>query len=113
MNHSEQQPKDNYSYGRKIKELRLKMGLTQNEVAADLEVTPGYISNVENGRTSMSLRLLIYYARLTGLSLDALVGNIETDYQETALDRELMKEISEMSVESKEKLLKFIRIWKE
>lgn len=113
MNHSEQQPKDNYSYGRKIKELRLKMGLTQNEVATDLEVTPGYISNVENGRTSMSLRLLIYYARLTGLSLDALVGNIETDYQETALDRELMKEISEMSVESKEKLLKFIRIWKE
>ena len=95
MNHSEQQPKDNYSYGRKIKELRLKMGLTQNEVAADLEVTPGYISNVENGRTSMSLRLLIYYARLTGLSLDALVGIIETDYQETALDRELMKEISE------------------
>lgn len=113
MNHSEQQPKDNYSYGRKIKELRLKMGLTQNEVATDLEVTPGYISNVENGRTSMSLRLLIYYARLTGLSLDALVGNIETDYQETALDRELMKEISEMCVESKEKLLKFIRIWKE
>lgn len=113
MNHSEQQPKDNYSYGRKIKELRLKMGLTQNEVATDLEVTPGYISNVENGRTSMSLRLLIYYARLTGLSLDALVGNIETDYQETALDRELMKEISEMCVENKEKLLKFIRIWKE
>lgn len=110
--HKGELPNDNYSYGEKIKELRLKMGLTQNEVAADLEVTPGYISNVENGRTAMSLRLLIYYARLTNLSLDSLIGNIEPEYKETALDREIMKELSEMSVEEKQKLLKTIQIWK-
>lgn len=112
MDHHKELPNDNYSYGEKIKELRLKMGLTQNEVAADLEVTPGYISNVENGRTAMSLRLLIYYARLTNLSLDSLIGNIEPEYKETALDREIMKELSEMSVEEKQKLLKTIQIWK-
>ena len=110
--HKGELPNDNYRYGEKIKELRLKMGLTQNEVAADLEVTPGYISNVENGRTAMSLRLLIYYARLTNLSLDSLIGNIEPEYKETALDREIMKELSEMSVEEKQKLLKTIQIWK-
>lgn len=112
MSKSNEPINDNYSYGEKIKELRLNMGLTQNEVAVDLDVTPGYISNVENGRTSMSLRLLIYYAKLTHLSLDSLVGNIEPEYKETALDREIMEELSAMSIEDKQKLLQTIRIWK-
>ena len=62
------------NYGALVKSLRQKMGLTQNQVAESLGVTPGYISNVENNRTAMSLRILTYYARLIGCSLDALVG---------------------------------------
>ena len=50
------------SLGGKIKELRISMDLTQAQVAEALNVTPGYISNVENNRTAMSLRILIYYA---------------------------------------------------
>jgi len=45
-----------------------------------------YISNVENNRTAMSLRVLIYYAKLVGCSLDSLVGNLDPEYSETALD---------------------------
>ena len=44
------------NYGAMIKDLRIKNGLTQNQVAESLGVTPGYISNVENNRTAMSLR---------------------------------------------------------
>ena len=51
----------NENYGEQIKTYRINLGMTQNQVAKELEVTPGYISNVENGRTAMSLRLLIYY----------------------------------------------------
>ena len=36
------------NYGTHIKHIRQKMGLTQNQVAEALGVTPGYISNVEN-----------------------------------------------------------------
>ena len=46
------------NYGTHIKHIRQKMGLTQNQVAEALGVTPGYISNVENNRTAMSLRIL-------------------------------------------------------
>ena len=46
-------------YGEKIKQLRIKTGLTQRQIADALNATPGYISNVENGRTAMSLRMLI------------------------------------------------------
>lgn len=100
------------NYGTLIKNLRIQNGLTQNQVAESLGVTPGYISNVENNRTAMSLRILTYYARLVGCSLDSLVGELEPEYAETALDRELYEAIIRLDVETKEKLLKTIKIWK-
>lgn len=101
------------NYGTLIKELRIKNGLTQNQVAESLGVTPGYISNVENNRTAMSLRILTYYARLIGCSLDSLVGELEPEYSETALDRELYQAITRLDSETKKKLLRMIEIWTE
>lgn len=99
------------SYGEQIKELRTKMGMTQNEVAQALDVTPGYISNVENGRTAMSLRILIYYAKLMGTSLDSLVGQLEPEYETAAIDHDIRKEIAKMEPNSKKKLLETLKIW--
>lgn len=94
-----------------MKNLRLKNGLTQHQVADSLGVTPGYISNVENNRTAMSLRMLTYYARLVGCSLDSLVGDLEPEYSETALDRKLYQTILKLDIETKEKLLQTLEIW--
>ncbi len=102
---------ENDNYGTLVKNLRLQKGLTQNEVAEALGVTPGYISNVENGRTAMSLRMLTYYARLVGCSLDSLVGELEPEYSETALDRKLYEAIVKLDKKTKEKLLKTITLW--
>lgn len=99
------------NYGALVKDLRIKSGLTQNQVAETLGVTPGYISNVENNRTAMSLRILTYYARLVGCSLDSLVGGLEPEYYETALDRELYQAIIKLDTKTKEKLLKTIELW--
>ena len=99
-------------YGEQIKSYRIGLGLTQGQVAKEMNVTPGYISNVENGRTAMSLRFLIYYAGLMGITLDELVGNLEPKYKNTSLDNSLQQEISKLSIEEKEKLLKTIKIWK-
>lgn len=99
------------NYGALVKSLRQKMGLTQNQVAESLGVTPGYISNVENNRTAMSLRILTYYARLIGCSLDALVGELDSEYSETSLDRKLYQTILKLDIDTKEKLLKTLEIW--
>ena len=99
------------NYGSLIKNLRQQMGLTQNQVADSLGVTPGYISNVENNRTAMSLRILTYYARLAGCSLDSLVGELDPEYSETALDRKLYQRIIKLDIDTKEKLLKTLEIW--
>lgn len=94
-----------------MKELRIKMKLTQAEVAKALNVTPGYISNVENNRTAMSLRILIYYARLLNISLDSLIGRIDSEYRETALDREISQQLQKLDVPQKQKLLKAMKVW--
>lgn len=58
----------------------------------------------------MSLRVLIYYAKLVGCSLDSLVGNLDPEYSETALDRKLYNMILNLDLDTKEKLLKTIEI---
>ncbi len=98
--------------GTKVRQLRISQGMTQSEVAKALHVTPGYISNVENDRTAMSLHILIYYAKLTGLSLDELIGEVQPAYRPRALQNQLIDEISRLTPEEQEKLLKMIQIWK-
>ena len=83
----------NENYGEQIKSYRTKLGLTQSRVAEELEVTPGYISNVENGRTAMSLRILMYYAKMMNITLDELVGSLEPAYKSSSLDNSLTSEI--------------------
>lgn len=99
--------------GAKVKKLRTSNGLTQEEVAKALDVTPGYISNVENGRNLMTLRMLSYYAELTGVSLDYLAGSVDKNYQNTALDNEIMQLVQKMDADTKEKLISTIRIWQD
>ena len=95
--------------GAKVKKLRISQGLTQEDVAKALDVTPGYISNVENGRNLMTLRMLSYYAELTGV--DYLAGSVDKNYQNTALDNEIMQLVSKLDSDTKEKLISTLRIW--
>ncbi len=91
------------------REIRTQLGLSQSDVAKALNVTRGFISNVENGRVSMSMRMMTYYARLMHCSLDELAGLTDKSYYSTALDHALMTEISKLSIEDKQRLLQDLR----
>lgn len=103
----------NNDLGKKVKEIRIANHLTQDQVAKALGVTPGYISNVENNRSLMTLRMLTYYAQLTGMSLDYLAGSIDEEYKTTALDHELLAVIQDFTPEQKEKIIQMARFMKE
>ena len=98
---------------KRVRQIRIDNHLTQDQVAKALNATPGYICNVESGRTAMSLRMLVYFAKLTGESLDSLVGSIEKDYQATALDHDILEFVGKLTPEEKKKLLETLKIWKE
>ena len=102
MNKNQKDGNFEENLGSRVKKLRQEMNLTQAEVADALHVTPGYISNVENNRTAMSLRILIYYAKLMNTTLDSLVGS---------LDNEVMHLVAQMNDLEKQKLINTLRIW--
>ena len=110
---SPQEMKESSALSLKVKQLRIANNLTQSDVAKELNVSPGFISNVENGRTAMSLRLLIYYAKLTGTTLDMLVGDMIPDYKNDALDHAVMEAIKDLTTAQKDKILRILEILKE
>ena len=111
MNKNQKDGNFEENLGSRVKKLRQEMNLTQAEVADALHVTPGHISNVENNRTAMSLRILIYYAKLMNTTLDSLVGSLEPAYKENALDNEVMHLVAQMNDLEKQKLINTLRIW--
>ena len=111
MNKNQKDGNFEENLGSRVKKLRQEMNLTQAEVADALHVTPRYISNVENNRTAMSLRILIYYAKLMNTTLDSLVGSLEPAYKENALDNEVMHLVAQMNDLEKQKLINTLRIW--
>ncbi len=55
--------------GRKIKQIRLKRGLTQEELAGRTELSKGYISQLENDLCSPSIETLGDVLNILGVSL--------------------------------------------
>jgi transcriptional regulator with XRE-family HTH domain len=101
----------NRELGLKVRQLRLEKEMTQEEVAKALGVTPGYISNVENNRTLCTLKVLIYFAELTNVSLDYLAGSVVEDYRSRSQDYEVLRLLHKFPIEMKEKVIETLRVW--
>jgi transcriptional regulator with XRE-family HTH domain len=71
--------------GRKLKDTRLALGLTQAEVAERLGVSPSYISVVEAGRRNLTLGQLANIANAMRLGID--VSFVRPDGKPVHLDR--------------------------
>ena len=98
---------------KRIRQIRIDNQLTQEQVARALDAIPGYICNVENGRTAMSLRMLVYFAKLTNTTLDSLVGSMDDSYTATAIDNEIMGLLADFTDKEKLNLINTIKIWKD
>ena len=59
---------ENMDIGNKIKSIRLRRGLTQEELAMRSELTKGYISQLENDLASPSIATLIDILNVLGVT---------------------------------------------
>lgn len=57
--------------GLAVQQARLACGLTQTELAAELDVPQSTISEIESGKATIYLRRLLSIARVTGLEFTA------------------------------------------
>ncbi len=104
--------------GEKMKEMRNQHGITQEQVARDLGCTIGFISNVENSRTKLNLKVLSYYARMCGVTIDTFlnVGDdsvSQAEKEEAILIDELLRIFHTFDVENQKKIIKTLKIWKQ
>lgn len=58
--------------GRRLKEVRVRAGMTLRELARQADVSPSLISQIENGKSQPSVATLYAFSRLLHVSVDEL-----------------------------------------
>ena len=95
--------------GKRIREVRISKGLTQEYLANVANINTSHISNIENNRVKISLSTLVHICNAMNVTVDYILSN---EYNDTgsALDHAILKELQKSSNDKKEKILKIIQI---
>lgn len=101
--------------GLKMKELRSELGISQQKVASDIGATVAFVSNVENNKVKMNLRMIIYYANMCNVPVDVLLdaGRKKKVYTTgDAIDEQIIRTLQSFSVNERKKILEMLHIAK-
>lgn len=78
---------DHVALGKRIREERLKLRLTQEKLAEDVDVSSSYIGQVERGEKSVTLDTLVRITRRLSVTVDYLLkDSIDID-NDTYIDQ--------------------------
>lgn len=94
--------------GKKIKEIRISKGLTQEYIANAVDVNTSHISNIENGRVKISLTTLILVCNALGTTVDYVLCNEYADTS-SAIDNAILTEVQKCNPHMKERILKIVQ----
>ena len=64
---------NNKSLGKRIKDERLKLNLTQEKLAEYLEISDSYLGQIERGERSLTLDTLVRLTNRLGVTIDYLL----------------------------------------
>lgn len=96
--------KDSIDYkklGNRIKEKRLECGLTQEEVANQINISPQYLSNIEaNNVKSIGLKTLFAIANALNTSFDYLLSD-SLESNSNLANKEIQKMLSDMTTQQR------------
>ena len=95
--------------GKKIREERIKKGLTQEVLGEKIDSTGSYIGQIERGERNGSMEKVLLIAEELKISLDYLVGNTNNLRY---IDEKLEEEIKGATNEQKEMLVDIMKIIK-
>ena len=93
--------------GARIKAAREKAGMTQEDLAAALEMSPTHISVIERGVKSPKLETLVNIANALNVSSDMLLQDV--NHASDGIASELSVAISKLSKKDQERILNAIR----
>lgn len=97
--------------GKKIKEERIKMGLTQEKLGEKIDSTGAYIGQIERGERTASMSKILTIAEQLNVSIDYLTGNTVVNKNES-IDLKIMAELKNATNNQKEMFKEIIKIIK-
>ena len=100
---------DYVAIGQRIKNSRIQMGLTQEELAEAANLSVTYISNIENVHTKVSLPTLVALAQILNVSVDYLLYDNLPAVQESC-DARCKQLFDRCSEKKKELALKLLEV---
>jgi len=84
---------DYASLGKRIKEERLKLNLTQEKLAESIDISDTYMGQIERGERGITLENLIKLANKFGVTIDYLMAE---SYQSEAKQEVLLNEVQQL-----------------
>lgn len=95
--------------GKRIREERLALNLTQESLAERVDVSDAYIGQIERGQRSLSLETLVKLAKRLGVTVDYLLQeSVKADDQQF-MDQ-VRQLVSERSLQEKQMVLDVIKL---
>jgi len=82
-------PETNAAMGQRLRELRLRRGLQQSEVARRLKISPAYLSLIEKGKRVVQLPLLFRALELYGVAVEDFMQSLGERHVDDGLARML------------------------
>ena len=60
-------------FGKNLKRIRTRKAMSQGDIARSLRVGRSFITNIENGKTNLTLATIVRIAKALGVSPDKLL----------------------------------------
>ncbi len=101
--------------GLELKRLRTANNYTQEQIADGLNCTIAFVSNFENNRAKINLRIVHYYSQLCNVTVDSILNaGKETATEQTTqiLDSEILHLFHQFSEEEQAKIIKILHCLK-
>ncbi len=91
--------------GQRIRAARIRMGMTQEELAEEMNTTKSMISYYENEHGDMKQSMIAEFAKILGTTVEYLVCGVIKESRPDASSAEMMQLFSSMDEQTKEIML--------
>lgn len=99
---------DYKAIGSRVRKARKNVGLTQEQIAEMTEVSAQHISNIEHGKTKLSLPMIISLANCLGVSVDSLLSDV-VNRSEVVLAKEINEVFNACDTEQKRMIVQIVK----
>lgn len=100
------------SFGKILRNFRIKNKLTQEQLSEKLGISLKYISRIENGNNGVKTQTLINYMNILGITPNTIYASFITN-KETIKNIEISEKLSSLSEEKKDFINSMIDLLKE